>query len=268
MASSRTADGTGNLLGSLQQLFGWKNEEQDKATKRKQGNRDFSPIVFFDFDFTLTVVHVFKSLAGWVDAQVCMLAMRGMVVSEPHALTERGQLRRLSELGPAWIEQAFGGFSRVTAIAKLLDGLVSSGCRIILVTRGYVGVARKCLQEVGLLGRFEALYGNIGVAYGTRTAYDIETELNRNGLSEEVDRLWSLLGKWKEGEWDSKTEIVHRYQHLHMLTRDQVHPVLKGSMIDGLVFRPLISFSLCCLLLELFSSVVIHDHLAHTLMYP
>lgn len=179
------------------------------------------PIVFFDFDFTLTVVHVFKSLAGWVDAQVCMLAMRGLVVSEPHALTERGQLRRLSELGPAWIEQAFGGFSRVTAIRKLLDGLVSSGCRIILVTRGFVGVARKCLQEVGLLDPFEALYGNIGVAYGTRTAYDAETELNWSCKHEEIDRLWSLLGKWKEGEWDSKTEIVHRYQHQHALTREQ-----------------------------------------------
>ncbi|CAJ1328920.1 unnamed protein product [Effrenium voratum] len=181
-----------------------------------------SRIVFFDFDFTLTVIHVFKSLAGWVDAQVCMLPMRGMIVPEPHALSERGQLRRLSELGPAWIEQAFGGFSRVTAIRKLLDGLTQSGCRIILVTRGYVGVARKCLKEVGLLEPFEALYGNIGVAYGTRTAYDVETEMNGIGVSEEIDRLWSMLGKWKEGEWDSKTEIVHRYQHQEMLTRNQV----------------------------------------------
>ena len=201
-----------------------------------------SSIVFFDFDLTLTVVHVFKSLAGWVDAQVCMLAMRGIVVSEPHALTERGQLRRLAELGPAWIEQAFGGFSRVAAIRRLLDGLLSSGCRIILVTRGYVGVARKCLAEVGfltagscsgfscvlkrdaggLLDCFEALYGNIGVAYGARTAYDQETEASGSGASEEVDRLWSLLGRWREGEWDSKTEIVHRYKHMHNLSGEQV----------------------------------------------
>ena len=184
-----------------------------------------SSIVFFDFDLTLTVVHVFKSLAGWVDAQVCMLAMRGIVVPEPHALTERGQLRRLAELGPAWIGQAFGGFSRVSAIRKMLDGLLANGCRIILVTRGYVGVARKCLQEVGLLDCFEALYGNIGVAYGTRTAYDQETEASVSGASEEVDRLWSLLGKWREGEWDSKTEIVHRYKHLHNLTGEQVPAV-------------------------------------------
>jgi len=217
------ADGTAidGIRSKLQHFLGWNTKDQDKVAI-KQRVRDFAPIVFFDFDFTLTVVHVFKSLAGWVDAQVCMLAMRGMVVSEPHALTERGQLRRLSELGPAWIEQAFGGFSRVTAIRKLLDGLINSGCQIVLVTRGYVGVARKCLQEVDLLGKFDALYGNIGVAYGTRTAYDIETEQNVTGLSEEVDRLWSLLGKWKEGEWDSKTEIVHRYQHQYMLTREQV----------------------------------------------
>lgn len=217
------ADGTAidGIRSKLQHFLGWNTKDQDKVAI-KQRVRDFAPIVFFDFDFTLTVVHVFKSLAGWVDAQVCMLAMRGMVVSEPHALTERGQLRRLSELGPAWIEQAFGGFSRVTAIRKLLDGLINSGCQIVLVTRGYVGVARKCLQEVDLLGKFDALYGNIGVAYGTRTAYDIETEQNVTGLSEEVDRLWSLLGKWKEGDWDSKTEIVHRYQHQYMLTREQV----------------------------------------------
>lgn len=229
------------LLKGLRRLIG----KRHVATKPRA-----APIVFYDFDFTLTVIHVFKSLAGWVDAQVCMLAMRGMVVSEPHALTERGQLRRLAELGPAWIQQAFGGFSRVLAIRKLLDGLVSSGCRIILVTRGYVGVARKCLKEVGLLDPFEALYGNIGVAYGTRTAYDIETELNGNGISEEIDRLWSLLGKWKEGEWDSKTEIVHRYQHQHMLTREQVlgrglyqpfvreqNPIQKPRAIQKLRFR-------------------------------
>ena len=106
MADGMAIDG---IRSKLQNFLGWNTKDQDK-TAIKQRARDFAPIVFFDFDFTLTVVHVFKSLAGWVDAQVCMLAMRGMVVSEPHALTERGQLRRLSELGPAWIEQAFGGF--------------------------------------------------------------------------------------------------------------------------------------------------------------
>ena len=116
----------------LEKLFGASKVAEAPAKR----NFSSSSIVFFDFDLTLTVVHVFKSLAGWVDAQVCMMAMRGLLVAEPHALTERGQLRRLAELGPAWIEQAFGGFSRVTAIRKLLDGLLSSGCRIILVTRG------------------------------------------------------------------------------------------------------------------------------------
>ena len=146
MAEWETSQALWMWIASMGQAF--RRLEPPSATGSKKLS---SSIVFFDFDLTLTVVHVFKSLAGWVDAQVCMLAMRGIVVSEPHALTERGQLRRLAELGPAWIEQAFGGFSRVAAIRKLLDGLLSSGCRIILVTRGYVGVARKCLAEVGFL---------------------------------------------------------------------------------------------------------------------
>ncbi|CAE8676357.1 unnamed protein product [Polarella glacialis] len=129
------------------------------------------PIVFFDFDRTLT-------------------------------------LRRLAELGPAWIEQAFGGL-----LLTMLEGLVASGRRVVLVTRGYVGVARKCLLEV---------YGNIGTAYGSRTEYDQESEQGAGRCCEEMDRLWGLLGKWGEGEWDSKTEIVHRYRQEHGLDIRQV----------------------------------------------
>eukprot|EP00429_Kryptoperidinium_foliaceum_P020968 CAMPEP_0176035286 /NCGR_PEP_ID=MMETSP0120_2-20121206/17450_1 /TAXON_ID=160619 /ORGANISM="Kryptoperidinium foliaceum, Strain CCMP 1326" /LENGTH=149 /DNA_ID=CAMNT_0017368633 /DNA_START=14 /DNA_END=459 /DNA_ORIENTATION=+ len=55
-------------------------------------------VVFFDFDRTLTVVHVFKSLAGWVDQEVGMLGGLG-AVARPHAITEKGQLMRTCELG-------------------------------------------------------------------------------------------------------------------------------------------------------------------------
>ncbi|CAK0871134.1 unnamed protein product, partial [Prorocentrum cordatum] len=51
-------------------------------------------LIVFDFDQTLSVVHVFKSLAGWGDKQ----AEKTMQVPRPFASTERGQVRRIREI--------------------------------------------------------------------------------------------------------------------------------------------------------------------------
>eukprot|EP00928_Gymnodinium_smaydae_P031917 TRINITY_DN23269_c0_g1_i1.p1 TRINITY_DN23269_c0_g1~~TRINITY_DN23269_c0_g1_i1.p1 ORF type:complete len:1024 (-),score=245.41 TRINITY_DN23269_c0_g1_i1:144-3215(-) len=172
--------------------------------------------VFFDFDRTLTVVHVFKSLAGWVDHQTCTLPALGFV-PPPHALTERGQLCRLSELGPAWVEQAFGGRSRIEVLRQWLAGLSNkSKCVPILVTRGYTGVARQCLQEVGLLDSFGHVYGNVGAEYG-HTKYDIQME--DQILPPHVQQM---LGDAGESRWDSKLQIMLGYQDRYGLSSDDI----------------------------------------------
>ncbi|CAE8699444.1 unnamed protein product [Polarella glacialis] len=170
-------------------------------------------IIFFDFDRTLTVIHVFKSLAGWVDSQVCMLTAMGIMVPRPHALTERGQLRRLAELGPAWTEQAFGGSHRITVLGELLEGLTSKGFSVMLITRGYIGVARHCLADAGLLGHFERVYGNVGAAYGERTDYDLEAA-ERHALDPALE---DFLGRWDDGQWDSKNQLISSYMQTRKL---------------------------------------------------
>lgn len=127
----------------------------------------------------------------------------GTVVPKPHALTEQGQLRRLAELGPAWIAQAFGGRPRVLALENLLAALVTQGVSVILITRGYAGVANLCLSEMGLLHFFEKICGNVGSAYGDETGFDKET--NTKILPPDLEQF---LGRWDDGNWDSKHQVA------------------------------------------------------------
>ena len=56
--------------------------------------------VYFDFDQTISKIHVFKQLAGWEPG-----------VRPPHALSERGQIHRLkmlNEAGPAYVHDGNG----------------------------------------------------------------------------------------------------------------------------------------------------------------
>ena len=56
--------------------------------------------VYFDFDQTVSKIHVFKQLAGWEPG-----------VDAPHALSERGQIHRLkmlNEAGPAYVYDGNG----------------------------------------------------------------------------------------------------------------------------------------------------------------
>ena len=64
--------------------------------------------IYFDFDQTISKIHVFKQLAGWEPG-----------ISSPHALSERGQIHRLKMLnteqytagapGASWTACALGG---------------------------------------------------------------------------------------------------------------------------------------------------------------
>mmetsp|Transcript_107342 Transcript_107342/g.308948 ORF Transcript_107342/g.308948 Transcript_107342/m.308948 type:complete len:1077 (-) Transcript_107342:53-3283(-) len=173
-------------------------------------------IVFFDFDRTLTAVHVFKSLAGWHDSDISACAACWVATARPYALTERGQLRRLRALGPAWVAQVFGGLSRITAVKALLKFLKEeSGIKLVLITRGYRGVARQCLADVGLLEFFDCVHGNLGSAYGDGTDFDEETQL----LPVSEDERAFLEGP--EDEWEAKWHIIFRYMRECNLSPDE-----------------------------------------------
>lgn len=207
MTSFDNAPATQPPKGSSRARLLWGHAVAAVSRWRQQPKQSTSPkrkLVLFDFDCTLTVVHVFKSLAGWVDSQVCRLPALGSAVPKPHALTERGQLRRISELGPAWVEQAFGGRQRIRVLHGLLEALKNQGVSVVLVTRGYIGVAKFCLSETGLVEFFERIYGNVGAAYGDKTTFDVEAETSGTSRHD----LEKYLGRWDDGQWDSKNQVV------------------------------------------------------------
>eukprot|EP00927_Polykrikos_kofoidii_P008295 TRINITY_DN13438_c0_g1_i1.p1 TRINITY_DN13438_c0_g1~~TRINITY_DN13438_c0_g1_i1.p1 ORF type:complete len:429 (-),score=72.72 TRINITY_DN13438_c0_g1_i1:49-1308(-) len=129
-------------------------------------------LVVFDFDQTLTVFHVFKSLAGWPTD-------KRYVVPEPYVSTELGQMRRISELDGSeafpggFALHAFGGAARVKSLRRSLEALKSRGVALYICTRGLVGVTKSCLLDVGLLDCFTAVNGSSGCKYGAK-AYDWE----------------------------------------------------------------------------------------------
>eukprot|EP00929_Paragymnodinium_shiwhaense_P035199 TRINITY_DN19037_c0_g1_i1.p1 TRINITY_DN19037_c0_g1~~TRINITY_DN19037_c0_g1_i1.p1 ORF type:complete len:474 (+),score=89.88 TRINITY_DN19037_c0_g1_i1:3-1424(+) len=137
--------------------------------------------IYFDFDLTISRIHVFKQVAGWEPG-----------VSPPHASSERGQIHRITELnkagrwvydpnlervvpsksgGGSWSEAALGGPERVKALRSFLTDLNGGGVKSTIITKGNVGAVRCLLDEVGLLDFFVTVFGMIGPLYG-ETEYD------------------------------------------------------------------------------------------------
>jgi hypothetical protein len=159
-------------------------DEDDKLADLLPGNEQ-TPVkhIFFDFDNTISRCHVFKQLAGWEPG-----------VPPPCALTDRGQISRLTELigqgpcfkyseekqaivaedsssGELWTRAALGGCARVQALRALFVELRAKGIVLTVVTKGYVGAVRMLLTEEGLLDNFNTVIGFTGEHYG-KNDYD------------------------------------------------------------------------------------------------
>ncbi|CAE7444859.1 Nlrc5 [Symbiodinium microadriaticum] len=128
------------------------------------------PVRFFMFDFdqTLTVFHVFKSLSGWKQEGVCAS------IPKPHAMSELGQVARIDELSSGEFATqggfpcaAFGGSSRVEEVRRMLQSLQKEDAEMVICTKGFVGPVQLCLHALGLRSYFTQVYGHIGVTYGT-----------------------------------------------------------------------------------------------------
>jgi hypothetical protein len=148
-----------------------------KATRTQQTHAasDAVRLIVFDFDQTLSVIHVFKTLAGWSkDVH--------LQVPKPHATTERGQVLRISELSRiepykrqvgGFATVALGGEARVELLREMLERLQAREVNLVICTKGLAGAVRKCLADVDLLSFFSEVYGNVGNNYG-ETPYDQE----------------------------------------------------------------------------------------------
>jgi hypothetical protein len=148
--------------------------------------------VFFDFDQTISVIHVFKQVAGWEPG-----------VTPPHALSERGQIHRIEELcnagkwspanqttgtpafqlptgtptkccsGSSWTAAVLGGAERVGRLHAFFSKLKEAGVKMTIITKGNVGACRCLLAQENLLTMFERVFGMVGETYGL-SQYDKE----------------------------------------------------------------------------------------------
>lgn len=165
-------------------------------------------LIMFDFDQTITVFHVFKTLAGWQDAPG--MAGRG-------ASTELGQLRLIAELDreEAYASQggfskaALGGGDRLERLRWCFLELRKLGCTLVIATKGLVGPTRRVLRDTRLLEFFDEVYGRTDEAYEECcTDYDHTVGSAPPPTQEEMQ----LLSKTVNVDWDTKVSLLARLQ--------------------------------------------------------
>lgn len=145
----------------------------------------------FDFDNSISVLHVFKGLIGWPGNELkfdfsrssyefagerwmTKLGTKHMKVWSDPASMELSQMRRIAHFDQGIGRQrgdfatiAFGGEERVRMLYNLLKFLKKVlDVKLIIITRGYVGVVKTCLRDLGMLDFFDDVYGLPANQYG------------------------------------------------------------------------------------------------------
>eukprot|EP00435_Cladocopium_sp_Y103_P071563 s737_g37.t2 len=198
--------------------------------------------LWFDADQTLSVVHVYNSIAG--GREVWQLPA-------PHACSEAGQLARIVSLDrhPQLQQQggfamaAFGGAERVQRLAGMLEQLRQAGVECIICSRGLVGPIQKLLDQLGLLRYFSEVYGNIGDAYGQMRHVD-GVKCDR-ALLEAAERVASngpiclvdAMDLWDKAKDGSRITEVERHtlgwvlEHLEFTEKGRAF--MEQQLLDG-----------------------------------
>mmetsp|Transcript_66605 Transcript_66605/g.139046 ORF Transcript_66605/g.139046 Transcript_66605/m.139046 type:complete len:418 (+) Transcript_66605:68-1321(+) len=193
-------------------------------------------LIVFDFDQTLSVVHVFKSLAGWSEKGCPQHGI--LKVPRPFASSELGQARRIDELNKSdtygragFSRTVFGGDRRINDLEHFFKALKGHGVELMICTKGLVGAVKKILTDLGLLEFFSEVYGNVGSeAYGS-TAYDKASAKTQPSAQEQ-----SFLGSNMQGAWRTKADLIARLlsqrkmqPHHGLLVEDDPEEVRKAS---------------------------------------
>jgi len=173
-------------------------------------SRSISPtrprlLIMFDFDLTITVIHVFKTLAGWEGSPD--LAGRC-------SATELGQMRLIDELDGEDAYRKKGGFSkvvlggveRIERVRWCFSELRKLGCKLVVTTRGLVGPTRRVLRDAHLLEFFDEVYGRADEAYESScTDYDHAVKESQPTANE-----LQLLSKDVNRDWETKLDLLAR----------------------------------------------------------
>lgn len=129
-------------------------------------------IAMFDFDQTLSTVHVFKTLGGL-----------GVNWFGHAALSPEGQYSLLEKYpdkyNALW---AFGGETRIAALRDLFEKLKKRGVKMMICTLGYPIVVKTLLEEADMLKYFgwtgvPSVVGMSNSAYADSwTSYDLQAQ--------------------------------------------------------------------------------------------
>ena len=181
-------------------------------------------VFVFDFDQTLSAVHVFKQLAGWEAPAV-------QFVHPPFELSERGQVNLVNRLngsgkyvftppnkdqnarpaiflvdkkkgleGTTWSVACLGGQNRVDALRRFFNDLKARDATLVICTKGYVDTVRKILKDVDLDKYFTRFYGRSDVEYnrkgGARKTGNPDDDMKRTKWSSKGLVLRELVKEW------------------------------------------------------------------------
>jgi len=111
-----------------------KNKPTKRVLPAENSHQKLLRIVFYDFDQTLSTIHVFHKTDGAID---------------------------VSEKNDQFFIDAFGGEERIARLKKHFERLTQAGVKCSIVSYGYTAVIKESLTRIGLIGHFneDAIFG-------------------------------------------------------------------------------------------------------------
>jgi len=178
-------------------------------------------LIMFDFDLTLSSIHVFKSLAGWY---------KNGPIQAPYALSEIGQTIRSIELDKhfedGFAQFALGGHRRIRALRKLFERLRAEHCELLVCSKGLVGPIRKILHDADLLQFMAAIYANVKTDYGSN---DFDDSCLQRDIPHNVD---SFLASTEGNQGGSYARYGGKEKLMALLLRERGLSQKNGILVE------------------------------------
>ena len=158
-------------------------------------------IVFYDFDQTLPVIHIFHETKGADD---------------------------VSEKSDPFFVDAFGGEERIARLKKHFERLAQAEAKCIIVSYGYTAVIKESLTRVGLIGFFKegAIFGRDSEAlkrFRGKKHKVISEEMDSGSISyEEAIFVDDSKKNIEECEEDGTCRILHVHERRGLTEKDLV----------------------------------------------
>eukprot|EP00397_Hematodinium_sp_SG-2012_P056553 GEMP01069901.1.p1 GENE.GEMP01069901.1~~GEMP01069901.1.p1 ORF type:complete len:347 (+),score=70.34 GEMP01069901.1:41-1081(+) len=181
-------------------------------------------LIMFDFDLTISTLHMFKALAGWEP--------KGPI-RPPFAISEVGQTVKAFQLDKTckggFASYSLGGPDRIRHLSAFFSDLRKENCELVVCSKGLVGPIRKVLHDANLLQYFTCVYAFTKTDYGTLEFDDVHV----NNPPEEVKQF---IGGGEYSQFGGKEKLmVHLLEkrglpkEAGVLVEDDINEIEKAS---------------------------------------